>query len=64
MKFCHLQVNGWNWTTSSEERLSKFRRPKAAYFLSYLEYNRANKNTAILLKIGHTKGRSHMTRGR
>jgi hypothetical protein len=32
MKICHLQVNGWNWRTSSEVKLSWLRRPKIVMF--------------------------------
>jgi hypothetical protein len=38
-------------------KLARFRRPKAACFLSYVKY-RPNKNTAIR-KIGHAKRRPH-----
>jgi hypothetical protein len=40
-------------------KLARFRRLKAICFLSYVEY-RPNTYIAILQKIGHTKGRSHM----
>jgi hypothetical protein len=43
MKFCCLHVNGWNWRTSSEVKLARFRKPKATCFLSYAE-NRPNTN--------------------
>jgi hypothetical protein len=42
-----LQVNGWKWRTSSQVKLVRFRRPKAACFLSHVEY-RPNTNTAVL----------------
>jgi hypothetical protein len=32
MKFCHLQVNGWNWRTSSWVKLVSLRRPKNHVF--------------------------------
>jgi hypothetical protein len=38
-------------------KLARFRRPKAACFLSYVEY-RPNTNTAVLWKIGHAKGKT------
>jgi hypothetical protein len=38
-------------------KLAKFRRPKAASSLSYVEY-RPNTNVAILWDTDHTKGRS------
>jgi hypothetical protein len=47
MKSCHLQVNRWIWRASCEVKLARFRRPKAACFLSYMEC-RPNTNTAIL----------------
>jgi hypothetical protein len=40
----------------------RFTWPKAACFLSYVEY-RPNTNAAILQKTGHTKRRSHMRGG-
>jgi hypothetical protein len=46
MKFCHLQVNGWNWRTS-EVKLARLRRPKATCSLSYADY-RPKTNAAIL----------------
>jgi hypothetical protein len=56
MKFCHLQVNGWNWRISSEVKLSRLRRPKAACSLSYVNC-RPKTNAVILWDMGHTKGR-------
>jgi hypothetical protein len=47
MKFCHLEVNRWNWGTESYVKLGWLRRSKAACSLSYVEY-RPNKNAAIL----------------
>jgi hypothetical protein len=38
MKFCLLQVNGWICRTSSYVKFDRFRKPKAACFLSYVEY--------------------------
>jgi hypothetical protein len=43
-------------------KLARFRMPKVACFLSSVEY-RPKMNTAILRKIGHSKGRSHMREG-
>jgi hypothetical protein len=57
MKFCHSQVNGWNWKTSYSVKLARLRRPKAMCSLSYVK-NRTNTNAAILRNTGHTKGRS------
>jgi hypothetical protein len=34
MKCCHFQVNGWNWRTSSKEKLVRFRSSKTSCFLS------------------------------
>jgi hypothetical protein len=45
MKFCHLQVNAWNWRTS----------PKATCSLSYVEY-RPETNAAILCAMGPLRG--------
>jgi hypothetical protein len=47
-KFCHLQVNGWNWRTSSYVKLFRFRKPKAACFLPYVEY-RLNTNISSVI---------------
>jgi hypothetical protein len=58
IKFCHLQVNCWNWRTSSEMMVTRIRRPKSTMCsLSYVEC-RPHKNAEILWNIGHTKGRS------
>jgi hypothetical protein len=54
MKFCHLQVNGWNWRISSEVSSAKLRKPRAAFFLSYVEY-KPNTNTSNIMK-----NRSHL----
>jgi hypothetical protein len=51
MKFCHSQVNGWNWRISSEVKLAKLRRPKDVCFPSYVDY-RPKTNTVILLDMG------------
>jgi hypothetical protein len=37
MKFCHLQVNRWNWRTSSSE-VNQAQKAKVTCFLSYAEY--------------------------
>jgi hypothetical protein len=47
MKCCHLEMNGWNWRTSSRMKLARLRRPKAARFLLYAEH-RTNINAALL----------------
>jgi hypothetical protein len=36
MKFCNLQVNRWNWRTSSYVKLIRFRRPNVTCFLLYV----------------------------
>jgi hypothetical protein len=59
MKFCHSQVNGWNWRTSSYEMLARLRRPKIACSPSYVDY-RPKTNEEILLDMGHTLRRGHI----
>jgi hypothetical protein len=61
MKFCHSQVNEWNWRTSSQVKLVRLRRPKAACSPSYADY-RSTTNAALLWDTGHTKGRPHVGR--
>jgi hypothetical protein len=58
MKFCHSQVRGWNWRTSSQEKLVRPRKPKATCSPSYENY-RPKTNAVILLDTHHTKGRLH-----
>jgi hypothetical protein len=58
MKFCHLQVNGWNWRTSSYVKLARLRRPKIAYSPSSVDY-RAKTNAVILLDVGPTLRGDH-----
>jgi hypothetical protein len=53
MKFCHFQVTGWNWRTSSYVKIARFRTPKAACFLSYVEIKTYYKCSNIM------KNRSH-----
>jgi hypothetical protein len=53
MKFCHSQVNGWNWRTSFYVRLARLKRPKIVCFSSYMDY-RPKKIAAILLGMGRT----------
>jgi hypothetical protein len=52
------------WMQLTNIILSKvrFRRPKVACFLSYVEY-RPNTNTAILQETDHGKKRSHTREG-
>jgi hypothetical protein len=47
MKFCHLQVNGWNWTTSYYVKLFRFRKPRPHVF-SHVEYKRENNTNDII----------------
>jgi hypothetical protein len=51
-----------DWETSSQVKLVRFWTPKAAWFLSQVEYG-ANTNVAILWKTGHIMGRSQMRGG-
>jgi hypothetical protein len=53
-----LQVNGWNWRTSSEAKLVRLRKPKIACSPLYEDYR--PKTNVILLHMGHTKGKTHM----
>jgi hypothetical protein len=52
MKFCHSQVNGWNWITSSSVKLLSLRKPKIACSPSYADYR--SKINAVILDMGHT----------
>jgi hypothetical protein len=56
MKFCHSQVNGWNWRTSSYAKLVRIKRPNVAYSPSCVDY-RPKTNAAMLWDMGHIKGR-------
>jgi hypothetical protein len=58
MKSCHLQVNGWNWRTSSA-KLTVPRRPKIVYFPSYADF-RPKTNAIILLDMSHTLREGHI----
>jgi hypothetical protein len=53
MKFCHSQVNKWNWRTPFKAKLVLLRRPKHICSPSYVEY-RPKTNAVILLNMGHT----------
>jgi hypothetical protein len=59
MKFCHLQVYGWNWKTSRLVKLARLRRPKILCSPSCTDYT-PKTNAVILLDMDHTKGRLHM----
>jgi hypothetical protein len=52
MKFCHLQLTGWNWRISSSAKLARLRRLKIACSTSYADY-RPKTNAVILLDMGH-----------
>jgi hypothetical protein len=56
MKFCHLQVNGWNWRTSYSAKLARLRGPKIKCSPSYRGFR--TKTTAVILL-----NMSHMLRG-
>jgi hypothetical protein len=56
MKFCHMQVNGWNENIILSE-VSQAQKTKGLMFSLIC---RPNTNIAILWKTGHTKGRSLM----
>jgi hypothetical protein len=56
MKFCHSQVNGWNWKISPLVKLVRLRRPKVSCSPSYVDC-RPKTNAAILRNMDHTKGR-------
>jgi hypothetical protein len=59
MKFCHSQVNVWNWRTSSQAKLPRLRKPKITCSPSYADY-RPKTNAVILLDMGHMlRGRRH-----
>jgi hypothetical protein len=60
MKLCCFQVNGWNWTTSSQVKFARFKRPKDTCFLSYVEYR---PNVAVLCKTELAKRRSYRRSG-
>jgi hypothetical protein len=58
MKFCHSQVNGWNWKISSKAKLARLRRPKIICSPSYVDY-RPKTNAVMLLDLGHTHRGEH-----
>jgi hypothetical protein len=57
MKFCHLQVNGWNWRASFEVKLGT-ESQKITCSPSYADY-RPKTTAAVLGYMGHTKGRPY-----
>jgi hypothetical protein len=53
MKFCHLQINEWNWRISSPVKLGS----KTACFLSFVELDLIQiqyYEKAVTLRGGHT----------
>jgi hypothetical protein len=58
MKFCHSQVNGWNWKISTLAKSVRLKRPKITYSPSYADY-RPKINAVILLDMGHTLRGEH-----
>jgi hypothetical protein len=64
IKFCHLQVNGFNCRTSSEVKLARLRRPKIVCSPSYVDYS--PKRNALLRflfnKIGEQEARTGSAR--
>jgi hypothetical protein len=62
MKFCHLQVNGWNWRISSYSKFVRLRRTKIACAPSYVDY-RPKANAVTLLDMGHTLRGDHTLEG-
>jgi hypothetical protein len=61
MKFCHSQVTGWNWRTSSLAKIVRLRRPKIVFSPSFEDY-RPKTNAVILSDMGHTQ-RGECARG-
>jgi hypothetical protein len=59
MKFCHVQVNGWNWRTSSSAKIARLRRPKIICSPSYADF-RPKTNAVILLDMGHMLRGEHL----
>jgi hypothetical protein len=58
MKFCHLQVNGWNWRTSSQVQLARLRGQKS-HVLPHMEIVDVKKCINSIGHESHTKGRMH-----
>jgi hypothetical protein len=57
MKFCHSQVNVWNWRTSSYKKLSS--KGRKSHSPSYEDY-RPETNAVILSDMGHTLRGEHV----
>jgi hypothetical protein len=55
MKFCHSQVNGWNWRTSSSVKLVRLRRTKSACSPSHADH-RLKTNAGVLWDMCYTRG--------
>jgi hypothetical protein len=51
MKFCHSQVNGCNWRTSSKAKLVRLRRPKSTCSPSYVDYRPTTTAAILCMKI-------------
>jgi hypothetical protein len=60
MKFYHSKINGWNYRTSSKEKLARLRRPKIACSPPHVDYHMQNKYSNIIGHGSHTKGRPCM----
>jgi hypothetical protein len=54
MKFCHSQINGWNWRASSYVMLARLKGRKITCSPSYADY-RPKTNAVIFLDKGHTR---------
>jgi hypothetical protein len=59
MKFCHLQINGWNWRTSSEAKLARLRKSKIICSSSYVDFI-PKTNAVILLDMDHILRGEHI----
>jgi hypothetical protein len=59
MNSYHLQVNGWNWRTSSWARLARLRRPKIICSSSYANF-RSRAKAVMLLELGHILRGEHI----
>jgi hypothetical protein len=54
-----LQVNGWNWRTSSYAKLARLRKLKVVCSPSYADF-RPKTNAVILLDMGYTLRGEHI----
>jgi hypothetical protein len=55
MKFCHSQVNGWNWGNIILSEVIQAQKAKRTCFPSNEDY-RPKTNAAMLWSMGYTKG--------